>query len=326
MTRLSRPKVLYDSSTVRFSDNRSEWLTAGISNDLVRIYTNNNHTQNVDRVMSNEQENAVQELPLMGAGDKLRVAREAMKVDLDHITAQTRIPLRHLKSIEAGDFDSLPSRTYAIGFARSYAREVGLNDAEIADEVRSELADMRSQNAVLAAGMEPGDSAKLPSAGLAWFGAFAALLLAVGVVTFVSTYFGAGTGPGSLIAADSEDVEGAILVDGVDANEQVIGVVDASSQVVFTALEDGIWVRFYEDGGERLLEKQMASGEVFELPNDASEPRINTGRPDAFAITIDGQSVPKLSDEPITLGDTPISAAALLTRAELPGSALPAPN
>ena len=277
--------------------------------------------------MSEEHESAVQELPLMGAGDKLRAAREVMKVDLDHITAQTRIPLRHLKSIEAGDFDSLPSRTYAIGFARSYAREVGLNDAEIADEVRSELADMQSHNAVLAAGMEPGDSAKLPSAGLAWFGAFAALLLAVGVVTFVSTYFGAGSGPASLIAGSDEGDDAlSSLADGSGAGEQPAATANPAGQVVFTALEDGIWVRFYEDGGERLLEKQMANGEVFELPNDASEPRINTGRPDAFAITINGQSVPKLSDEPVTLGDTPISAAALLARADVPGSALPAPN
>ncbi|MEL6528343.1 MAG: helix-turn-helix domain-containing protein [Pseudomonadota bacterium] len=277
--------------------------------------------------MSDEQDSAVQELPLMGAGDRLRAAREAMKVDLEHITAQTRIPVRHLQSIEAGDFDSLPSRTYAIGFARSYAREVGLDDAEIADEVRSELADMQSHNAVLAAGMEPGDSAKLPSAGLAWFGAFAALLLAVGVVTFVSTYFGAGSGPGSLIAqSDQNETSEGELASEAGANGQTEIAANSAGQVVFTALEDGIWVRFYEDGGERLLEKQMTSGESYELPTDALEPRINTGRPDAFAITIDGQSVPKLSEEPITLGDTPISAAALLARADVPSSALPAPN
>lgn len=278
--------------------------------------------------MTDEQEDAVQELPLMGAGDRLRAAREAMKFELSHITAETRIPLRHLQSIEAGDFDSLPSRTYAIGFAKSYAREVGLDDAEIAEQVRGELAEMQSHGAVLAAGMEPGDSAKLPTAGLAWFWAFAALLLAVGVVTFISTYFGAGTGPDSLLAdrAQDEAIEGAVTAEASGSVEPAAGPTNADGQVVFTALEDGIWVRFYEDGGERLLEKLMSTGERFELPSDASEPRINTGRPDAFAITIDGQSVPKLSNEPVTLGDTPISAAALLARAELPDSSLPAAN
>lgn len=86
--------------------------------------------------------------------------------------------------------------------------------------------------------------------------------------------------------------------------------------MVFTALEDGVWVRFYEEDGERLFEAQMASGDTFELPANASAPRINTGRPDAFAITIDGREVPKLAEEPVTLGDTPISAAVLLARGE----------
>lgn len=275
--------------------------------------------------MSEEQESAVQELPLLGAGDRLRVAREEKGVDLEHISAQTRIPIRHLEAIERGDFDALPSKTYAIGFARTFAREVGLNDSEIADEVRGELAEIQSHRAVMAGGMEPGDSAKLPSAGLAWFGAFAALLLAVGVLAFVSTYFGAGTGPASLLAGGEGDEDEPALADASVASEPALAA-SADGQVIFTALEDGIWVRFYEDGGERLLEKQMDSGEQFLLPSDATEPRINTGRPDAFAITIGGQEVPKLSDEPVTLGDTPISAAALLARADVPASALPETN
>jgi hypothetical protein len=86
--------------------------------------------------------------------------------------------------------------------------------------------------------------------------------------------------------------------------------------VVFTALEAGVWVRFSEEGGERLLEKIMSEGETFELPKTASDPRINTGRPDLLAITIDGQSVPKLAEEPIVIGNAPISAADLLARGD----------
>ncbi|QUL36693.1 helix-turn-helix domain-containing protein [Erythrobacter sp. JK5] len=277
--------------------------------------------------MTNDQQNAAEELPLLGAGDRLRLAREEKGVDLDHVSAETRIPLRHLQAIEAGDFESLPSRTYAIGFSRTYAREVGLDDAAIADLVREEMAERHSNRVVMAGGMEPGDSTKLPSAGLAWFGAFAALLLAVGVVAFFSTYFGAGTGPAPLIsgndaAATGEPPEQLATASGPTANAAPSG----TGQVVFTALEDGIWVRFYEDGGDRLLEKQMANGERFEVPSDATEPRINTGRPDALAITIDGRSVPKLSDEPVTLGDTPISAAALLARADATGPVTPTPD
>ena len=263
------------------------------------------------------------------AGERLRAAREEKRLELSHIAAETRIPLRHLAAIENGDFDTLPSRTYAIGFAKNYARAVGLDRDEIAQAVREELAVGNARESATAGGMEPGDPAKLPSAGLAWFGGFAALALVVGVIAFVSTYFGAGADPGSLIAESDEAgaVESgeAAAAQGTVSGEATAAIA-TGGQVVFTALEDGVWVRFYEDGGERLFEAQMASGDRFEVPASAIEPRINTGRPDALSITIGGQSVPKLADEPITLGDTPVSADALLARADIPADEPPANN
>jgi hypothetical protein len=85
--------------------------------------------------------------------------------------------------------------------------------------------------------------------------------------------------------------------------------------VVFTAIAD-VWVRIYEEGGERLIEKQMKKDESFTLPADAADPRINIGRPDLIAITIGGKPVPALSDKPATLSGVPVSAAALLARAQ----------
>jgi len=265
-----------------------------------------------------------------GAGPALRSLREAKRLSLDHIAAETRIPIRHLEVIEEGDFEALPSRTYAIGFARSYARAIGLDEAAIADQVRAEMGDTGPRYSSLSAEMEPGDPAKLPSPALAWFGGFAALVLAIGLVAFASTYFSAGEGPGSLLA-EGEGAGEAATAPGAPGEQRMAqageagqagqttqrGVqrVDEEGQVVFTALEDGVWVRFYEAEGERLFEAQMQSGDTFRLPKSASEPLINTGRPDAFAITIDGREVPKLASEPVTMGDEPISAAALLARA-----------
>ena len=157
------------------------------------------------------------------------------------------------------------------------------------------------------------------------------LILAIGLVAFYSSYFGAGANPEPLIAAGEEDPEAADGSDPASAGVaagggESAGTAPTGGQVVFTALEDGVWVRFYEDGGDRLFEATMASGDRFELPTDATEPRINTGRPDAFAITIGGREVPKLSEEPITIGDAPISAAALLARADTPAASPSANN
>jgi len=253
-----------------------------------------------------------------GAGDRLRTAREMRRMELSHIAAETRIPVRHLEAIEASDFSALPSRTYAIGFARSYARAVGLDDKSIADAVRGELAEGGSHQSVMAGGMEPGDAAKLPSRGLAWFSAFAALLLAAGVVAFASTYFGTGVELPTLIAESDEadtnqEGQDAEALAAADAGEQPATPTE-SGQVILTMMGDEAWVRFYEDGGERLFEGVMVDGDVFEVPLDAEDPRVNTGRPNLFNITIDGLTVPPLATEMVPVSDAPVSASALLAR------------
>lgn len=267
--------------------------------------------------MESENESVTHEAEGTGPGAMLRAAREAQELDIAQVAAETRIPIRHLEAIEADRFDSMPSRTYAIGFSRQYARIVGLDDEDIAERVREELsgADLHRSNA--GGGMEPGDPAKLPSSGLAWFGGISALILAIGAIAFFSTYYGSGADPELLLAdAEQSQAQGDSSKPAGKDEQAAETVPDPSGQVVFTALEDGVWVRIYEEGGERLFEKLMADGERYELPRTAKEPRINTGRPDLLAITIGGKSVPKLSEEPAVLGDTAVSAAALLARGE----------
>lgn len=62
-------------------------------------------------------------------GASLRKAREASGVTLEEIYEQTRINMRHLRAIEAGDFPSVP-QTYVRAFIREYARMVGLDEEE----------------------------------------------------------------------------------------------------------------------------------------------------------------------------------------------------
>jgi hypothetical protein len=158
-------------------------------------------------------------------------------------------------------------------------------------------------------------------AGLEWAGAFAALLLAVGAIAFFNAYFGAGTEPDSLLAPDAASPPAGVAAANAGSAAAKGG------EVVFTATEDGVWLRLYQEGGERLAERTLTQGETIAVPAGASDPRINTGRPDALAITIAGKSVARLSDKPETLAGTPVSAAALLARADVAaGTAAPAPT
>ena len=254
------------------------------------------------------------ETPVAGPGARLRAAREALRVDLPHIAAETRIPLRHLQSIEDDQFENLPSRAYAFGFSRSFAKAVGLDPAEITDGVRAELADGSMRRTTPTSSMEPGDPARLPSSGLAWAAAAAVLILAIGAFAFYRTYFGAGTEPGSPLAPEPATT---MAAPAAAASSPALAPA-ASGAVVLTATQDGIWVRLFEEGGERLTERTLARGESIEVPTTARDPRVNTGRPDALTVTIGGQPVAPLADRPQTISGVQVSAAALLARATTP--------
>lgn len=251
--------------------------------------------------------------PASGPGATLRAAREALRLDLAHVAAETRIPLRHLEAIEEDNFESLPSRAYAIGFSRTFATAVGLDPAAITDAVRAELADGSMRRAAPSSAMEPGDPARLPSKGLALAAAAAVVVLAIGTYAFFGAFFGAGTQPGSLLTPAP-----AVTSAPVAASPALSPTPAVSGPVVLTALEEGIWLRLYEEGGERLLERTLKQGETVTVPATAADPRINTGRPDALSLTVGGQAVAKISDRAETIAGARVSAAALLARVAAP--------
>lgn len=70
----------------------------------------------------------------------LRAARVARRMTLEDVAAETRIGMRHLEAIEDSRFGGFPGAIYAIGFARAFARSVGLDERWAADAMRQELA------------------------------------------------------------------------------------------------------------------------------------------------------------------------------------------
>ena len=257
-------------------------------------------------------------------GAKLRAAREARGLSLSQVAAETRIPQRHLQTIEAGEFTALPARTYAISFSKNYARMVGLDQEQIATEVRAELNALDPAPRLRPAGFEPGDPARVPSRALGWISVIAVILVLAGLFAFARTFFAPAVELPSLV--DEQAAEQA----AADAQRQQAAATPAPAatggEVVFTALEPGIWVKFYDAAGLQLMQKQMAMGERYAIPADAEGPQLWTGRPDALSITVGGRAVPKLAEQQRTMKDVPVSAEALLARPPAPATAAaPAP-
>jgi len=252
------------------------------------------------------------------ASARLRAAREMQGLTTADIAARTRITLRHVEALDRGDLAALPGRPYVLGFVRNYARALGLDEADLAALVRSELDSAAPRPAPrMVHQFDVDDPAKTPSRLLTWLalGLFVAVLVAGGV--FWRSYYAPSTDLPSLIQPDPTPSPAA-----APAAARPTPPPAAAGPVVFTAREDRIWVKFYDGHGQQLMQKQLALGESYTVPADAFEPKLWTGRPDALTITIGGQPAAPLSDHRGIVRDVPVTAQALLARAQ-PAAATP---
>ena len=269
-----------------------------------------------------EEDNAP-ELPIADgrrAGAMLAAARAKAKLDLAEVAAQTRIPQRHLAAIEAGEYAKLPSRTYAVGFSRTYSRLLGLDERAVTEQVRLDLEAGDPQGPNRPDRFEPGDPARVPSRRLAWFSALAVVVLVAGAFTFYRTYFSPGLGPPPLTAPVATHAAASPV-----PRAQARPAAASAGPVVFTSLADGSWIKFYDGTGKRLFEGQLAKGQSYTVPADARDPKVWTGRPYAFAITIGGQPVRKLGESEVIVKDIPVTAKALLARPDAPSPTAASP-
>lgn len=259
-----------------------------------------------------ERDEAVAEAaPPLSPGTRLRLARQARGLSLAQVSSETRITERHLELIEDDALGELPGRTYAIGFSRSFARTVGENEGQIVEGVRALLDELAEHTPHRPDSFEPADPARVPSSKLGWAMGFALLVLLAGGYAFYSTYFSPGAELGSIVEDEAAPAPGE-GGDGASPAAQPTG-----GPVIFTATDDEVWVRFY-DGEESnvLQEVTLSEGDTYRIPDDAEDPRIRTGRPDAMSITIGGQRVAPLAEDDFVMSGVSVSAAGLLARSE----------
>ncbi len=254
------------------------------------------------------------ELPLETVGARLLRAREAAGMSRAQLAAITKIPERHLAAIEASNFAALPARTYAVGFSRSYAKAVGLAENDIVSAVRGEIADQEPDLSRRPMPVfEPGDPARVPAARFAWLAALAALIVVLVGFAFAwrSYYLPSGTLP-SILPQETQAPSAPAI--------QPAPAAAVSGPVVFTALAPAVWVKFYDNTGRQLMQKEMAQGETWTVPGDLPDVRVWTAHPEALGITVGGTAVPRLAETQQTVKDVSVTAVSLLARA-VPGAA-----
>ena len=245
----------------------------------------------------------------LGAGERLRTAREAQGLSLADIAARTRVPIRHLEAIESGDYSEMPTPTYAIGFAKAYARAVGEDEVAIARDVRSKTAAVSAERQSYQP-YELDDPKRVPPRGLAITAAVIAVIVLIGGLLWFGSSWFSGYSAGEQQPAAVEQPAPAPTAPPTVA----IPAINNNGKVTLTAL-DRVWVRVQDGSGKTLYEKTMNAGDTFDVPPDASHPMLTVGRPDEVKLTIDGTAVPPLGSGAKPMKDVPIDAASLAARA-----------
>lgn len=247
------------------------------------------------------------------AGAVLLAARNAAGLSLAEVGSRTRVPLRHLEAIETGNYADLPSPTYAVGFAKAYARAVGADEVAVAASIRQDVAKLgRRQPEYMP--YEIADPARVPSRGVAVLG----LGVAVAVLILIGLWYGTNLFRGH--ASQPAQPAPAFTPVAAAPKPKPTGAAGGSGQVTLTA-QDEVWLRVYDGAGKTLFQGTMKPGDHFDVPADAGNPMINVGRPDKLAVTLNGSAVPALGSGDHAIKDVPIGAAALAARSS--GAAAP---
>lgn len=249
-------------------------------------------------------------------GQRLREAREARGLSLEEVAAQTRIPIRHLRSIEDGKYEELPALTYTVGFGRNYANAVGLDGAEIGRELRDQLGGAQRGSTISTEYYAPPDPARVPSRPLAWIAGLLALVLIAGYLIWRSQL------------GSEEEAQPVVAEQPVQQAQPAQPAAQpqpqaAAGQPVTLTATGQVWLRVYEAGGATIVERTLQAGETYQVPATATRPMLRVGAPEALRVTVGQTAIPQLGPSGQPVGDVSLRSEDLATRAQGQAPATP---
>jgi transcriptional regulator with XRE-family HTH domain len=215
-------------------------------------------------------------------GERLRRTREAQGLTLDDVATRTRIPIRHLRSIEDSQWDELPAITYTVGFGRSYANAIGLDGAEVGRQLREQLGGTPRTSQMSTEYYAPADPARVPSRSMAWIAGILALALVVGYLIWRSQL-----GDDEQAAAMTDPQPQAVQQAPAPQPQAAPAPADMSGQQVTLTATEEVWLRITDQaGGGALQQGSMQAGQQFAVPLSARQPVVQTGRPQVLRVRI----------------------------------------
>lgn len=257
-------------------------------------------------------------------GDRLRAAREARGLSLAEMAERTKVNQRMLSAIERHALDEMPVGPYAAGFARAYARELGLDEQAAANEMRSAM-DSRNQIALRPAPIfEPADENRVPTGRFALNAAIAGAVL-------LAAYFGyqwwadrPATTEAEAVETTQASTDAPAASPGGLAAAPTAAPVDPATAARFAgplriAATERAWFSLEDVNGRSVFDLSLAPGEFYTVREAQRSLKLRTNNPAGLRLVVGDNRLP-LGTGSVASG-VGLDAASLAQRAAQTGSA-----
>lgn len=231
-------------------------------------------------------------------GEKLRKAREEQGISISEIAEQTRISPHYLECIEKNDFKTLPGGIFNKGFVKSFARYVGMNEAEAVQDYVLALGETDGQDSDTPRPYHPEVLTDDRTRSMAPTILFAVVILALmtGGILFVVRYLlSPSTAANQVATSTSAPGNSSVSANSVNAN---VGVPIATDRinVELKAVSEPVWISYSVDGSSKI--QTLAPDESVKLDaNDAVKISYSKAKLPNLQITVNGRQItPPSSD------------------------------
>ncbi|MDX2233595.1 MAG: DUF4115 domain-containing protein [Hyphomonadaceae bacterium] len=235
--------------------------------------------------------------PGMRAGARLRAAREALGLSVEHVAAKLMIRPEYLAALEQMNVNLIPGKAYARAYLRSYVKFLGLEQAEILAQYEGESARLREDAADQIRNPESKPATERP-----WL---AALALAVVCAAFVGWRAlhdspeenGVTAAPPSAPASVAADksataAPAAPAAAGADRTDDPWGL---TAQVVEIEATAPAWIEVRGPDGTIFMSRIMQPGERYR-PDVGAGWTMHARDGGAFQVKLNGVAVGVLGD------------------------------
>lgn len=255
---------------------------------------------------------------VMTVGEKLRAAREASGKTLTDIASQTRVAERMLDALERNAVSELPPGPYATGFARNFARAVGLNENEVAAEIKALIQPVSTTSTFAFDQFEPVATNRVPSRALAWTAVLIAVMM-VGAYLLWTSYL---LNPAIVRAGDSP---AAATAQGPaqPAVSAAPAVAVDDNAVVRIAASERVWFSLEDAQGRGQFDLTLDGGEFYTLKPQQRSMTLRTGRPQSLRIMVGEVRVPQLGADDAVVSGVALDTASLTARINAPAAVTP---